>query len=67
MAKHKCECSDPGCPACKGTCTKAKRMTLRRIDFDDGQATVNFCDACGDDALESGVFAITHWSKGLRG
>ena len=50
-----CECSDPGCPACKGKCGSPATMILHRSDMED-ESGVAFCDGCGSDALESGVF-----------
>lgn len=52
--KH-CECSDPGCPACNGCCQETASYTLYRVDMED-RSGVEFCETCGADALESGVF-----------
>lgn len=53
-----CECSDPGCPiAHDGQCKRPAAMWLRRIDMDDGQTEIAFCEDCAGDALASGVFA----------
>ena len=52
---HYCECSDPGCPCCEGSCVGEVTMTLFRSDMDD-ESGVEFCVGCGEDALESGVF-----------
>ena len=56
IAANDCECSDPGCP--KGhaeTCVAQATQQLHRIDMDD-ETGVLFCDECGADALDSGVF-----------
>lgn len=55
----RCECSDSGCPAHKGAATckvEAPAMAvLYRVDMEDQTGTV-MCDACTDDAMESGLF-----------
>ena len=63
--KNPCECRDPGCPCCHGSCTKAKRFTLVRVDMEDDTGT-NMCAGCADDALESGLFRVGHWTIGVR-
>lgn len=52
-----CECADKGCPVHKGTskCTNKATTNLRRVDMDDVSGTM-FCEACAEDALESGLF-----------
>jgi hypothetical protein len=51
-----CGCADTGCPVHAGTTCKAPGvMTLHRSDMEDRTGVV-FCEACGEDALESGVF-----------
>jgi len=57
MATPNCECSDPGCPACKGRCTKKAKMCLIRIDMEDETGTL-FCNDCSNDALDSGLFNV---------
>ena len=52
--KAKCECADQAC-CCDGTCESAPVVTLYRIDMEDHTGTL-FCERCGDDALESGLF-----------
>lgn len=52
-----CECADPGCPHCAGKCTEWAEYRLTRIDF-AGRPTCDMCQACGEDALDSGVFAL---------
>ena len=37
-------------------------MTLRRVDMEDRTGTV-FCEACGADAMESGVFDYARHSR----
>lgn len=54
--KVNCECTDPGCPACRGKCDKRATMCLLRVDMED-RTGVLFCDKCGSDAMESGVFS----------
>jgi hypothetical protein len=65
MAKDKgpCECSYPGCPAHKGQseCPNRASVTVRRLDMGDGQTGFAFCEACADDALDSGVFDAPDW------
>ncbi len=51
----KCECSDPECPVCHGKCENAPEMCLSRVDMEDKTGTL-FCEGCGDDAFESGIF-----------
>lgn len=51
----KCECSDPGCPVCKGKCDKRATHALVRVDMEDLTGTL-FCEPCGADAFESGLF-----------
>jgi hypothetical protein len=56
---YQCECSDPGCPHCSGdhqySADASASMRLFRIDMEDETGTY-FCDGCGSDALDSGVF-----------
>jgi hypothetical protein len=53
----RCECWDHSCPVhlerlgCVNTATE----TLFRVDMQDESGT-GFCEACGDDAFESGLF-----------
>jgi hypothetical protein len=63
-----CECSDPGCPIAgkhkdSAECGQPATMRLRRIDMEDGLTAFDFCDECGSDALESGVFADDRGSE----
>jgi hypothetical protein len=51
----RCECSDPGCPACGGRCAKRAKTNLIRVDMADEKGTL-FCDTCASDALDSGLF-----------
>ena len=64
LTDYQCECADPGCPCCAGTHRNAREewtnhaiatMHLFRIDMED-ESGVYFCDYCGEDALDSGVF-----------
>ena len=57
MKNIQCECIDKLCSVHTGTeCQKQATTKLRRIDFVD-QPACYFCDACANDAFESGVFA----------
>lgn len=68
-SKGACCCSDPGCPGAKDThgkgseCGKPATMHLDRIDMGSGKDRMPFCDKCGSDALDSGVFKVQE-SKG---
>ena len=53
----RCACADSGCPVHRGVsrCTNAGETLLRRTDMaDDGDY---FCEACAEDAYDSGMFA----------
>lgn len=56
-----CECSDPGCPVHPGkdSCPVLHTLTtftvLHRSDMEDETGTL-FCDACAEDAYDSGLF-----------
>lgn len=50
----RCRCSDPGCPACDGACEALATVVLDRVDT---EGSVEFCEACADDAMASGVFS----------
>lgn len=54
-----CECADPGCNVHTGLshCEGRGTATLRRIDMEDYSGT-HMCQACADDALESGVYDV---------
>lgn len=64
---HKCECSDPGCPACKGKCTHNAKSCLVRVDMEDETGTL-FCDKCAADAMDSGLFSesVKGWITATR-
>jgi len=53
----KCECSDPGCKAHKGSddCRAKALNILYRVDMYDETGTA-MCDDCADDAFSSGLF-----------
>lgn len=55
-----CDCHDPGCAGHLGVsdCHRAGRFPLRRVDMGDAHATMLFCEACLDDAMPSGLFAV---------
>ena len=51
-----CECADHECPHHKGSdCEAPATEHLHRIDMEDITGVL-FCEACYEDALESGVF-----------
>lgn len=56
-----CACSDPGCPACHGSCTNKAVDCLHRIDMEDKNGTP-MCAGCAEDAHESGVFTSKPWN-----
>jgi len=58
-----CECTDPGCPCCRGTCKEPAALTAYRVDMEDATG-VAFCECCGADALESGVFTTRDDDEG---
>lgn len=69
LMKTSCECSDPGCPECKGKCTRAAVVAVLRVDMDDRTGTP-VCRQCADDCLDSGLFresvtAFLRYHKGL--
>lgn len=54
-----CECGDPACPAHEGRDEHRNRrgeIKLYRIDMEDRYGSW-YCDACAEDALDSGVFS----------
>jgi hypothetical protein len=51
-----CECADAGCLAHEGLgCHELATTILYRVDMDDLSGTA-FCEACAEDAMESGLF-----------
>lgn len=54
-----CQCSDRGCPCCKGKCKSQALMFVHRTDMDDAEGTP-MCEGCAADALDSGVFQEGH-------
>lgn len=50
-----CECSDPGCPVCHGSCMNKGTDQLHRVDMEDKTGTL-MCEGCAADAHEAGVF-----------
>jgi len=57
MAKGQtCQDADPECPVCHGHCQNPATTTLYRVDMEDATGTP-MCEACANDAMESGVFA----------
>lgn len=55
LNEKQCECTDPGCPCCKGHCPKKGALTLYRVDIHDVTGT-RFCAGCAEDAWKSGLF-----------
>ena len=55
MQNARCQCADPGCPACNGSCKRGQSVILYRVDMEDTSGT-GFCEACAADAHESGLF-----------
>jgi len=57
--KTQCECCDKGCPEHEGfsECNKKATTRVRRIDMEEGLTVFYMCQACAEDAMESGVFA----------
>jgi len=55
----KCECSDPGCSEHQGRekCPGSAVVTVFRSDMVDELGT-EMCEACAEDALDSGVFYV---------
>lgn len=58
-ADETCGCGDKACPAHMGeaSCVERRVIMLRRIHTDDLTGT-GFCHQCGDEALDSGLFAV---------
>ena len=51
-----CQCADSLCPVHRGTdCDLPATRTLYRVDMEDLTGT-SFCEACANDALQSGLF-----------
>jgi hypothetical protein len=57
---RKCQCTDPGCPVCKGKCANRAVTAVIRSDMDDKTGTP-MCRRCADDAMESGLFREEPW------
>ena len=55
QAERQCECSDPKCPQCKGSCLSDAKKVLYRIDM-QGEDGTPMCQGCALDAMESGLF-----------
>lgn len=55
MKNAKCECSDPGCPVCRGKCVEKAKTVLCRVDMEDRTGTA-MCEGCASDAMTSGLF-----------
>lgn len=51
-----CCCADRHCPAHEGSsrCDFKATTTLWRVDMDGG--SLEFCEACAEDAMKSGLF-----------
>lgn len=63
---QRCECTDPGCPACAGKCNRAAKFNINRADMEDATG-VFFCEPCASDALNSGVFGTHNIGRFTRG
>ena len=52
-----CECVDKMCPVHNGQnlCMDRAKVTLYRVDMYD-QTGTQFCNACAEDSMESGLF-----------
>jgi hypothetical protein len=50
-----CECRDPGCPSCKGTCPQPAVWIMYRLDMED-QTGTPMCAECAGDAVNSGLY-----------
>lgn len=61
-----CECGDPGCPVCAGSCENRATVVLVRVDMEDCDGTC-MCAGCADDALESGLFRADIGAKIRQG
>lgn len=60
MGNDTCECVDVGCKGSAAYCSKVPRCgLLYRVDMGPAGAGLVFCEPCGDDALESGLFVET--------
>lgn len=68
----RCDCFDSGCPAGHGStsrilkdsqCPQEATLRLYRSDFADNPV-VEFCEACAEDALASGLFGVEEDSNG---
>lgn len=57
MHAHSCECADANCAVDHGfqDCLNEGSSLLYRIDMDDQTGTL-FCNECGEDAADSGLF-----------
>jgi hypothetical protein len=51
----RCECADPACPCCHGSCDRKATYILYRTDTEDTTGTP-MCQGCADDAFDSGLF-----------
>lgn len=51
----RCECFDTHCHGPAGRCSGAGVTILYRVDMMD-ETGVLFCEACADDAVQSGLF-----------
>ena len=56
-----CECSDPGCRACRGECTESATVECWPVECWPKEFEVfisaKFCSGCADDALDSGLWS----------
>lgn len=53
----RCECFDADCPSACHIKREVARMVLYRVDMFDPKG-LQFCEACAEDALDSGLFSV---------
>jgi hypothetical protein len=66
MKTLRCECADPGCPCCHGSCYRKATFILYRMDHPrsgvvdtEDETGTPMCPGCADDAWDSGLFTDT--------
>ncbi len=60
----RCECADSGCAAHKDhtRCNELATTILYRVDMEDNTGTA-MCDACTEDAFDSGLFTTNDYDE----